>query len=252
MAEEVLRSLIRKLDSFAVLSDREKRALQDAIAQVQDYGPHIDLIREGDANANANVNVVLSGFACRQKTLPDGRRQIIGYLLPGDICDVCVFLLRRMDHTISTVSPVKVGIIPHETALQLIERYPRLMRAVWWGALVQESIAREWLINVGQRTALERLAHLFCEIFVRLRAVGLVDGDCCELPVTQAELADTLALSTVHVNRTLRELRRANLISIRARSLVIHDFKSLQRMAMFDPKYLHLDGERTPAKARRD
>ena len=248
MTEEVLLSWIRKLGNFAVLSGPEKRVLLNAIAQTQEYGPHTDLIREGDATAN--VNVILSGFACRQKTLPDGRRQIIGYLLPGDICDARVFLLRRMDHTISTVSPVKVGIILHETALELIERYPRLTLALWWVTLVEESIAREWLINVGQRTALERLAHLFCEIYVRLRAVGLVDGNSCELPVTQAELADTLALSTVHVNRTLRELRRANLISIRARSLIIHDFTSLQRMAMFDPKYLHLDNERLTSKER--
>lgn len=248
MADEVL--LIRKLENFAVLSGQEKRVLVDSVAQTQDYGPHVDLIREGDATATANVNLILSGFACRQKTLPDGRRQIVGYLLPGDVCDVRVFLLRRMDHTISTVSPVKVGVVLHETALELIARYPRLVRVLWWATLVEESIAREWLINVGQRTALERLAHLFCEIFVRLQAVGLVDGDSCELPVTQAELADTLALSTVHVNRTLRELRSANLISIRARSLIIHDFKSLQRMAMFDPKYLHLDYERFASTAK--
>lgn len=249
MSDEVLLRLIRKLENFAVLSGQEKRVLLDAIGQIHDHGPHTDLIREGDATAN--VNVILSGFACRQKILPDGRRQIIGYLLPGDICDVRVFLLRRMDHTISTVSPAKVGIILYETALDLIERHPRLMRTLWWTTVVEESIAREWLINVGQRTALERLAHLFCEIFVRLRAVGLADGDSCELPVTQAELADTLALSTVHVNRTLRELRRANLISIRARSLIIHDFNSLQRMAMFDPRYLHLDGERIASKEHR-
>lgn len=238
--------LIRKLENFAVLPEAERRALLDSIRQNRDYGSHEDLVREGESTSN--VYVMLSGFACRQKTLPDGRRQIIGYLLPGDICDVRMFLLRHMDHTISTVSPAKVGVIQREAALELTERYPQLTRALWWSTLVEESIAREWLINVGQRTALERLAHLFCEIFVRLQAVDLVCGNSCELPLTQAQLADTLALSTVHVNRTLRELRCAKLISVCSRSLVIHDFQSLKRMAMFDPSYLHLDGQRQSAK----
>jgi len=226
----------------------EKAVLLDAISQVRTHGPHEDLAREG--NPTACVNVVLSGFACRQKMLPDGRRQIIGFLLPGDICDVRVFLLRRMDHSITAISSVKVGILTRDAALELTEKYPRLTRALWWATMVEESIAREWLINVGQRTALERLSHLLCEIYTRLHAVGLSDDNSCELPLTQSELADTLALSTVHVNRTLRELRHAQLISIRGKSLVIHDFKALQAVAMFDPNYLHLDGEKLPGWGR--
>lgn len=240
--------LLRKLENFTTLSEQERALLLQAIAQTRELGPHEDLIRQGETVVT--MNVVLAGFACRQKMLPDGRRQIIGYLLPGDICDVRVFLNRRMDHTISTVSPAKVGVLSRDVIIDLTGRYPGLMRALWWATLVEESIIREWLVNVGQRTALERLAHLFCEIFVRLRAVGLADGDSCELPVTQAQLADTLALSTVHVNRTLRELRHANLISIRAKSLIIHDFESLKAIAMFDPSYLHLDGERVFLKQR--
>jgi CRP-like cAMP-binding protein len=212
-------------------------------------GPHEDLIREGEVVIATNV--ILNGFACRQKMLPDGRRQIIGYLLPGDICDVRMCLNQRMDHTISTISAAKVATLPRDTIFDTSGRYPGLIRALCWASLVEESIVREWLLNVGQRTALERLAHLFCEIFVRLRAVGLADGDSCELPVTQAQLADTLALSTVHVNRTLRELRHANLISIRAKSLIIHDFDSLKSIALFDPSYLHLEGERTVPRAAR-
>lgn len=230
--------LIRKLENFAALSEVEREVLGAAIASVRECRSHEDIIREGDATGA--VNVILTGFACRFKMLPDGRRQIIGYLLPGDICDVRVFLLRRMDHTISTLAHTVIGTLPRESALELTEKHPRLTHAFWWATMVEESIAREWLINVGQRTALERLAHLFCEIFVRLRAVGLVDGDSCEFPVTQAELADTLALSAVHVNRTLRELRRLKLISIGSKSLRIHDFKSLQEIAMFDTNYLHL------------
>jgi CRP-like cAMP-binding protein len=137
-----------------------------------------------------------------------------------------------------------------QSAMDLTEKYPRLTRALWWATMVEESIARDWLINVGQRTALERLAHLLCELYTRLTAVGLAENGSCELPLTQSELADALALSTVHVNRTIRELRHAQLVSIQGRSLVIHDFKALQEVAMFDANYLHLDGQKTVLHGR--
>jgi CRP-like cAMP-binding protein len=230
--------LVRKLQNFTMLSDQEKRALCNAISQVRHYGCHEDVISEGDLTGS--INILLSGYACRQKMLPDGRRQIIGLMSPGDISDVHVFLRRRMDHTISTVSPARVGTLPREVAIDLTERYPRLSQAWRWSTMVEESIAREWLINVGQRTALERLAHLFCEIYTRLAAVGLTVNGSCELPLTQGQLADILALSTVHVNRTLQELRQADLVSVRDKTLTIHDFRALQTIGMFDPNYLHL------------
>jgi len=242
MHDSLISPLVRKLERFAPLTDADKVALGAAIGQVKSFGAHEDIVREGDPAAC--VNVVLTGFAGRQKLLPDGRRQIIGFLLPGDICDVRVFLLRRMDHSISAITAVKIGTMTREAALALTEANPRLTRALWWTTMVEEAIAREWLVNVGQRTALERLSHLFCELYTRLQAVGLTDGDSCEQPLTQSELADTLALSTVHVNRTLRELRHARLVSIHGKALVIHDFKALQTVAMFDPNYLHLDGEK--------
>jgi CRP-like cAMP-binding protein len=241
--------LLRRLENFTTLSEQERTVVNQAIGPPRDLAAHEDLIREGEVVSAAHI--ILTGFACRQKMLPDGRRQIIGYLLPGDICDARVCMNQRMDHTISTVSPAKVAVVSRDAIFDSSGRYPGLMHALCWVSLAEESIMREWLLNVGQRTALERLAHLFCEIFVRLRSVGLADGDSCELPVTQAQLADTLALSTVHINRTLRELRHANLISIRAKSLIIHDFESLKRIAMFDPSYLHLDGDRMVARPAR-
>jgi CRP-like cAMP-binding protein len=236
-----IQALIRKLETFAELSEEEKRALQEAVGPTRSYGSHEDLIREGDQSSG--VPVVISGFACRHKMLPDGRRQIIGYFLPGDMCDARVFILKRMDHTISTLSPTTISLLPRDSILELTSRYPRITRAFWWNTLVEEAIVRQWLVNIGQRTALERLAHLFCEIYVRLQVVGLATAAGCELPVTQSELADTVALSTVHVNRTLKELRRVGLVSMSSKSLVIHDLPGLRALAMFDPGYLHLDGE---------
>ena len=129
-----------------------------------------------------------------------------------------------------------------ESVSEMMARYPRITRALWWTTLVEESVTREWIVNVGQRSAFERLAHLFCEIFARLRAVGLTHENRCELPLTQIELADTLALSAVHVNRTLMEMRRARLVTFQNRQLVIHDLVALEGAAGFNPNYLHLAG----------
>lgn len=233
--------LIRKLENFAELSDQEKTALGEAAGPVRAYGSHEELIREGEPSNG--VAVIASGFACRHKMLPDGRRQIIGFFLPGDMCDARVFILKRMDHTISTLTPSLVTYLSREAVLDMTSTHPRLTRAFWWNTLVEEAISRQWLVSIGQRTALERVAHLFCEIYVRLQAVGLATPEGCELPVTQSELADTVALSTVHVNRTLKELRRMALVSMSGKSLLIHDFAGLRSLAMFDQGYLHLEGE---------
>lgn len=236
-----IQPLIRKLEIFTEFSDEEKRALQAAMGPIRSYGAHEDVIREGDMGSG--VPVVVSGFACRHKMLPDGRRQVIGYFLPGDMCDARVFILKKMDHTISTLAPTMTCVLPRDAIIDLTSRFPRVTRAFWWNTLVEEAIVRQWLVNVGQRTALERLAHLFCEIYIRMQAVGLATPAGCELPVTQSELADTVALSTVHVNRTLKELRRVGLVSMGGKSLLIHDLPGLMALAMFDPGYLHLDGE---------
>jgi len=130
-----------------------------------------------------------------------------------------------------------------------LERYPRLARAFWWSTLVDESITREWVVNVGHRTAFERMAHLFCEIFERLHTVGLTRGDTCDLPLTQAELSDALALSAVHVNRVLMEMRHNQLITLRNQQLTLHDYPALRNIAGFDARYLHLDGISGPSFA---
>ena len=237
----IVARLVRKLEKFTPLAEEETRALAEAAGNVRRFQAHEDLVREGEPTDG--VTLMLEGFACRYKVLPDGRRQIVAYLVPGDLCDVRVFLLKRMDHTIGALSPVETAVMPQESVSEMMARYPRITRALWWSTLVEESVAREWIVNVGQRSAFERLAHLFCEIFTRLHAVGLTQENRCELPLTQIELADTLALSAVHVNRTLMEMRRARLVTFQNRQLVIHDLAALQGAAGFNANYLHLDGE---------
>src|ERR1700722_9396160 len=231
--------LLRKLSNFAALSEEESTAVVDSCLDVRDVGAREDVISQGDRTGG--VKLLLDGFACRYKTLEDGRRQIVAYFVPGDLCDLRVFILKRMDHSIGAIAPSRVATISPEDVLRLTHTYPTLTRALWWSTLVEEAILREWIVNVGQRNALERMAHLFCELLYRFRAVGLNEGNSCTLPLTQVELAETLGLSSVHVNRTLQELRRQKLITLEAGTLTIKDLKSLEALSFFNAEYLHLD-----------
>lgn len=232
--------MIRKLEQFVRLSTDDKAALSRLASHaVRDVAPREDVIREGDRPRA--VNIILDGFACRYKSLEDGRRQILNFFVPGDVCDPRVFILKEMDHSISSLSALKVAEAPGEAIIELTERFPRVAQALWWSTLVDEAIAREWLVNVGQRSATERMAHLLCELFLRMKGVGLVSEDSCDVPMTQTDLADALGLSAVHTNRTLQELRSLGLIVWKGKRLTIPDLDSLKSLALFNPNYLHLD-----------
>jgi CRP-like cAMP-binding protein len=229
--------LTRKLEAFAPLPEADKLLLDEVVCESQEVGPREDLIREDDAPTH--VNLILEGFACRYKVLATGTRQIMAYLVPGDFCDLHVFILREMDHTIATLSPCRVVDIPRPRILEMTER-PALGRALWWAALVDEATLREWLVNIGARPAEQRVAHLLCELLLRLRVVGLADGAEYELPVTQQELGDTTGLTNVHVNRVLQRLRGEGLITLKGKHLVILDVERLNAFSGFTPNYLHL------------
>lgn len=231
--------LLRKLANFTALSAEESSAVVECCKDVREVGAREDVIAQGDRTGG--VKLLLEGFACRYKTLEDGRRQIVAYFVPGDLCDLRVFILKRMDHSIGAIAPCKVATIAPESVLRLMHSYPALTRALWWSTLVEEAIAREWIVNVGQRNALERMAHLFCELLYRFRAVGLNQGLSCTLPLTQVELAESLGLSSVHVNRTLQELRRQKLITLDSGTLTIQNLQALEELSFFNADYLHLD-----------
>jgi CRP-like cAMP-binding protein len=231
--------LLRKLANFTELSEEESQAVADCCGDVREVGAREDVITQGDRTGG--VKLLLDGFACRYKTLEDGRRQIVAYFVPGDLCDLRVFILKRMDHSIGAIAQSKVATISPENVLKLTHTYPTLTRALWWSTLVEEAILREWIVNVGQRNALERMAHLFCELLYRFRAVDLNQGLSCILPLTQIELAETLGLSSVHVNRTLQTLRRKKLITLNGGTLTIENLPALEELSFFNMEYLHLD-----------
>jgi CRP-like cAMP-binding protein len=208
---------------------------------VREIGSRRDLIREGDPPRV--VNLILEGWACRYKTLPDGRRQIVSLFIPGDLCDLNVYILKEMDHNIGAITALRVAEIGRDDFEQLMIEHPRIMQALFWDELVTVAIQREWTLNVGQRTAYERISHLLCEMFLRLKVVGLADGTSCHFPLTQLDLADATGLTAVHVNRTLQELRRDGLIELHSKTLTIPDLDALKAAAMFNDNYLHLNRE---------
>ncbi|OHV15517.1 cyclic nucleotide-binding protein [Methylorubrum extorquens] len=232
------KALIRKLEGYEELSDQDRWALNGLVTKVRHVGARVDLIHEGDAPEN--VHLILDGFACRYKVLPNGQRQIMAFLVPGDFCDLNVFILDQMDHSIGTISACQVVDIPRQAIEEITANHPRITRALWWCNLVDEAVLREWLVNLGSRQADERIAHLLCELLVRLEAVGLVRNDCYGFPFTQTDIADTMGLSNVHVNRTYRELRDTGLITLKHRILTIHDAGQLKAYCGFNPNYLHL------------
>lgn len=239
-------AFIRKLNSFVLLPREDREWLQSLTGRVEDLTSDQDLIREGDNPET--VHLILEGFAARYKMTIDGKRQIFAYLIPGDFCDLHVALLKRMDHSIGTLSPCRVATLLPSTIIEITERRPALARALWMTSLVDEATLREWLLNLGQRPARERIAHLFCEMHVRMRAVGLTTDGSFEFPLTQEELGDTTGLSIVHVNRSLKELREAGLVTMRNDRLIIPDVERLKTFAGFDPAYLHLRGPASLAR----
>src|SRR5262249_21763703 len=211
-------TVIRRLSAVAPLSDAGIAALVKAIGErIQRAGPGEELVCEGDRPDR--VLMILSGWLTRYKTLEDGRRQIVNFLLPGDTCDPQIYLLQQMDHSIGTLTPVAYAEIEPSRFEGLLAADKSLAEAFRIEALVSSAIQREWAINLGRRVALERVAHLLCEIFERLRTVGLLEGNSCPFPVTQMDLADATGLSVVHVNRTIQELRASDLIVLRDRTL---------------------------------
>ena len=232
--------LTRKLEKFAPLSADERRLLDDIVKKSRSVTARTDMVHEGQVSKD--VRLILEGFACRYKLLKNGKRQIVAYLVPGDFCDLNVFILKAMDHSIGTLSPCRVVDIPRHRILELMER-TGIARAIWYATLVDEATLREWLLNVGQREALRRIGHLFCELLARLRVVGLVTNNSYELPLTQTEIGDTTGLTNVHVNRCLQQLRDKGLIEYKSQHITIKDLAGLTEFTGFNPNYLHLQNE---------
>jgi CRP-like cAMP-binding protein len=230
--------LIRQLGTIAVLDDADRAALATLPIRLKSIAENRDIIREGSRRTESCL--VLDGFVCRYKMVVGGRRQILSFHLSGDLPDLQSLHLPVMDHSLSALTSVRVAFIPHDAIRALVLKRPSVGDALMRHAFIDGAIFREWIANVGRRTALERISHVMCETFVRMRALGLVTEAEFDLPLTQAELGDATGLSNVHVNRTLQEMRRLGLITTIRKKHSITNWDMLKETADFDPAYLHL------------
>ena len=231
--------LIRKLESSAPLSDAERQAIESLPVRIHNLDARQDIVRDGDQPTHCCL--ILDGWACRYKMLSQGKRQILSFHIPGDIPDLQSLHIHTMDHSLATLTKAVVAFIPHESLRELTARHPGLAAAFWRDTLIDAAVFREWLISMGRRSSFEHVAHLFCELYLKLQAVGLAGDHRCPLPITQTDLADALGLTSVHVNRVLQEMRGRTLITLRSQTLVIEAWDELLRVSEFDPTYLQLE-----------
>ncbi|WP_223999418.1 Crp/Fnr family transcriptional regulator [Aureimonas sp. SA4125] len=227
-----------RLSKIIDLSVDDRQALAELPVIVRDYAADQDIVRDGDHPQHCCI--VLEGFTCRYKVISDGRRQILAFNIPGDIPDLQSLHLRVMDHSLATLVPSRLGFVAHQHMRELCERRPGIAAAMWRETLIDGAAFRAWITGMGRLSARARLAHLLCELLLRLDAVGLADGFRYKLPLTQAELGDALGLSVVHVNRILQDLRAEDIIAIDRRAVNILDWNGLRSIGQFEPAYLHL------------
>jgi CRP-like cAMP-binding protein len=228
---------IDKLRLLAELDDEDVRALVHVTSRARKIPARHDLIREGDRPGP--VFVMLDGWACRYKILPSGTRQVLAFLMPGDSCDFHIGLLAEMDHSIQSMTPARVAMIERVEMDKLMTERPRIARAMYIGQLIDESTMRAWITSMGRRNSTERVAHLMCELYLRARNIGLTNEMTFALPVSQIILADSLGMTSVHINRVFKELRLAGAMALSRGSLKIVDPNKLVRIAGFDENYLH-------------
>src|SRR3981189_1663834 len=219
-------SLVTKLSRFVPLSDEDVPVLTALCLNEERFEADTDLVVQGDVPRSAFV--LTHGMAFRYRLLPDGKRQILTFMIPGDFFGLYAFLLRAMDHSIGTLVPTRLAAISRATVFDLFEHHPRIGAALWWSVLQEEAINRERIVALGRRSARGRVAYLLCGVVWRRRAVERGEDDAMRLPLTQVELADTLGLTSVHVNRIMQGFRRDNLIALAHHRLTLLAVEWLQ------------------------
>jgi len=228
---------VDKLRGFADLEPGDVSALEHVTAGARAFAPKQDLIREGDQPGP--VFVVLEGWACRYKILPNGLRQVMAFLMPGDCCDLHVGMLAEMDHSIQALTPALIATIARTEMDAIMNAHPQIARAMYISQLVDEGTLRSWIVSMGRRSSMERVAHLMCELYLRAASVGGTAGRTVILPLSQVVLAEALGMTAVHINRILRKLRTVGAMDLRRGNLVVLDPRHLVQIAGFDENYLH-------------
>jgi len=236
-SEDMFGPAIRKLERLNHLDDGDRQAVHTLDHRIETVAANHLLAAEGDIAAECFL--LVDGYACRYKETSLGGRQILSFHLAGDLLNLQRLFLDRTDHSIQAISPATVARIPTAALRRIMADHPRVAEALWRDTLIEASIAREWILNVGRRTATARIAHLLCEFAARREAAGLGPPQRFELPMTQEQIGDATGLTAVHVNRKLHDLEEAGVIARLRREWTIADWHRLRRIGDFDPAYLH-------------
>ncbi|MFB2549934.1 Crp/Fnr family transcriptional regulator [Ensifer soli] len=237
----MIECLFANLECRDVLSEEEKAILRAICCRASTIGSGSDIVSQG---ARPGVStLIIDGFAARYKLLEDGRRQITALQIAGDFVDLHAFLLKTMDHGILALSACSIVVVDHADLRKVTETEPHLTRMLWLDTLKDAAIHREWIVAMGRRSSKAQLAHLVCELFMRLSVVGRVVGDSFQFPVSQTVLADVLGMSVVHLNKTLQSLRGDGVLTWANHQIEILDWAALRHIAEFDPTYLNLQRE---------
>ena len=232
--------MLRKLATRALLSDADRRAIRNLPYFERAYMPSSYVLREGEL-ARPRCSFVVDGLAYRQKLTTDGSRQIVSIHMTGDFLDLQHLFLAVADHNVQALTKLTVAEIEKEALQALALDHPGVGRALWIDALIDGSIYREWIMNVGRRDAKTRVAHLLCEFAMRMEAAGIASDGGYHLPMTQEQLGDAVGLTPVHVNRMLKALAGEGLIARQGRFISVPSWERIRDAADFSPAYLHLD-----------
>lgn len=232
-----LATLIDKLKSLGPLDAGDVAAIDALPVREERPSSGARIVSEGARVAQCCV--LLSGYACRSKRTSEGRRQIVSFHIPGDILDLQHLLLEVADHNVEMITDAAIAWIPVQALRTLAREHPNVGTALWRDTLIEASIFREWVLNVGQRDGRARIAHMLCEFAFRRAVAGQGELEELELPITPQQIADATGMTTIHVNRMLRALREEGVIRRENSGLEITDWDGIRRVAGFRPAYLH-------------
>ena len=234
----MIEKLLLKIRARDELSALEEAALRRLPGPPLKIPADKTIIRAGEELTSSTL--LLDGFMCRYKDLRNGTRQVSELQVPGDFVDLHSFTLKRLDHSIMTLTPCLITTVAHNDLREITETFPHLTRILWFATNLDAAIHREWMLSLGRRTAVARIAHLICELRVRLSLVGLADCSTFCLPLTQTDMAECMGLTAIHVNRTLRTLRERGLVTIHRGTVHISNLAELERVGEFSTDYLFL------------
>jgi CRP-like cAMP-binding protein len=234
MSNPLVLALARRDD----LSDEEIAAIESLTFNHYDFRSGATVVAEGSVQRHSCL--IVEGLAVRAHHLADGKRMISALHVAGDFVDLHSLLLAAMDHDVQALTPCKIAMVPHAEIRRVTERLPHLARLLWLLTVTDAAVHRNWIVGLGRKGPLSHLAHLMCEMYVRLDVIGLVQDKAFRLPITQMDLSDILGLSVVHVNRTLQELRGTGFLTWTGNLVTVRNWRGLADLAQFDPTYLNL------------